>query len=221
MRALGGFLLATMVAYAQFPRILKLLMRPPIEKLVYTSPAEPFFAQCKVSLAIGLLISFPWLLFEAWRFVAPGLKRNERGVLLRMIPASYALFLLGSALGLFGAAPVGLKFLLSYSTAQLQPYITLNSYLSYMTYMTLGLGALFQLPLILFVLAYIGIIPVEALAKYRRHVFLGLLIVAAAITPSPDIYGQLLIAIPTYLLYEVSIMAIRIAKLKDKTISQD
>ncbi|MBI3548077.1 MAG: twin-arginine translocase subunit TatC [Elusimicrobia bacterium] len=211
IRALLGLLAGTLAAYALFPRILELLMRPPIEKLVFTSPIEPFFAQCKVSIALGFGAAFPWILYQAWRFVGPGLTPKERRVLLKLIPASYALLLGGAAIGLFGAVPMGLKFLMSYSTERLQPYITLSSYLSYITYMTLGLGILFQVPLALFALCAVGALSPDTLSRYRRHVILGILVVAAVITPSADIYGQLIVAVPTYVLFEAALIAARIS----------
>lgn len=172
---------------------------------------EPFMAQMKISFIIGIIITFPWLLYQTWRFVAPGLKVKERRLLLQLIPACYALFLMGGAMGFFVAAPLGLKFLMSYSTPYLMPYITLNNYLSYVGYLTLGTGALFQFPIVLFALSFLGILPYTTLAKYRRHTFLGILIAAAVITPSPDITGQVLIAIPTYLLFELTLLAMRFA----------
>lgn len=210
LRALAGLGIAVAACYTLFPRILKLLLRPPVDKLVYTSPTEPFFAHCKLALIGGILVSFPWILYQAWRFISPGLKPRERRVLFNLIPAAYALCLLGGAFGLFVAAPLGLKFLMSYSSAQLIPYLTLSAYLGYLSYMTLGLALLFQLPLLLFALALLGMVRASSLAGYRRHVLLGLLVLAAVITPSPDIYGQILIALPTYVLFEISLLAMRL-----------
>lgn len=208
--ALSGWGLATVVAYALYPRLLPLLIRPPLTQLVYTSPVEPFFAQLKVSFVLGVILSFPWLLYQAGAFVSVGLKAAERRMLYRLIPAAYLLFLAGGALGLLGAGPIGLKFLLTYSTPQVVPYITLSSYLGYMSYVTLGLGLLFQLPIVLFVLAALGVVQSSTLTHYRRHAVLMILIAAAAITPGPDIVSQLLIAAPTYLLYELSVLAVRL-----------
>lgn len=206
IKALAGWGIATVVAYALYPRLLPLLIRPPVTQLVFTSPVEPFFAQCKVALVGGILLAFPWILYQAWRFVSIGLRREEQRWLLRLIPASYALFLTGGAVGLLGVGPLGLRFLLSYSTPQLVPYITLNSYLGYLSYLTLGLATLFQLPVALFVLATLGLLKLATLTRHRRHAFLGILVASAAITPSPDVFGQLLVALPTYLLYELSIL---------------
>lgn len=167
---------------------------------------EPFFAQMKVSLIGGIILAFPWILYQAGAFVSIGLRREERRWLFRLIPASYALFLVGGAIGLFGAGPIGLKFLMAYSTPRLVPYITISAYLGYLSYLTLGLAILFQLPIALFVLASLGVLRLSTLTRHRRHAFLAMLIVAAAVTPGPDIFSQLLIALPTYLLYELSIL---------------
>lgn len=211
INALGGWFAATLVAYALYPKFLPLLIRPPIDRLVFTSPIEPFFTQMKVSLIGGIVIGFPWLLYQAGCFVSVGLRPEERKWLFRLIPGSYLLFLLGGSLGLFVAGPIGLKFLLAFSTPQLVPYITLSSYLGYLSYLTLGLGLLFQLPIVLFVLASLGVLNLSTLTRLRRHAVLGILVAAAVITPGPDIFSQVLIAVPTYLLYELSILAVRLS----------
>ena len=212
IRALGGWGLATAAAYGAFPRLLDLLLRPPVERLAFTSPAEPFFAQVKVSMAVGLLVSFPWLAWQAGRFVSVGLEPSERRAVARLVPASYALFLLGGALGLFGAGPLGLKFLLSYSGPRLIPLITIDAYLGYVCWLTLGLAFLFQLPIVLYALSWLGLVSADSLRGYRRHAALALLVAAAALTPGPDIVSQLLVAVPAYVLFELSLVAMRVAR---------
>lgn len=214
IRAFIGWITGVAVVYAFFPRLLPLLMRPPVNKLVFTSPIEPFITQVKISMIGGLVAAFPWILYQAWRFVGPGLKAGERNILRRLIIPSYALFLAGGSIGLFVAAPIGLKFLLSYKTDYLIPYITLSAYLGYLSYLMLGLGLLFQLPIVLYIIVTMGFVKRETLSHYRRHVFLALLIVAACISPSPDISGQLLVAMPAYLLYEVSILVLWLTRPK-------
>ena len=208
IRALLGWSAATGVAFWLYPRLLPLIIRPPVTRLVFTSPVEPFFMQMKVAMVGGIILAFPWLLYQASAFVSIALKPREKRWLFRLIPASYLLFLTGGAIGLFGAGPIGMRFLLAYATPQLVPFITLNAYVGYLTYLTLGLAVLFQLPIVLFLLATLGVLKLGTLTYYRRHVFLGILIVAAAITPGPDIFSQLLVTIPTYILYELSILAI-------------
>jgi sec-independent protein translocase protein TatC len=208
--ALGGWFVTTAVAWAYSQRILDWIVRPPVTKLVFTSPAEPFLALIKTSIYAGLVVAFPWVSWQVWAFIKPGLKENERRWVTSLVVPSYALFLLGCAVGFYGAGPVGLKFLMSFATEKLQPYISLNAYLGYIAYLSLGCGILFQLPIVLWLLAKIGIIDAGTLSKYRRHVFLGILIAAAAITPSPDISGQVLITLPTYVLYELSILVVRL-----------
>lgn len=210
--SLAGCLLGSLVVYYYYPVILAWLIRPPIEKLIFTSPMEPFFAQVKLSLAGGFVLAYPWVFYHAWAFVSIALKPKERMLLFRILPVSYVLFLLGGSLGLFVIGPLGLKFLLSFSSEYLLPYITVNSYLSYMAYLSLGSGILFQLPIVLYILSLMGIVTAPFLVHYRRHVFIGILLTAALITPSPDIFGQVLIAIPAYLLYELSILFIRFLK---------
>ena len=146
IRSLTGWFAATVLAYALYPKFLPLLIRPPVHQLVFTSPLEPFFMQVKVSMIGGIVLAFPWVLYQACSFVAIGLKERERRWLFRLLPASYLLFVLGGSIGLFFAGPLSMRFLLSFATPQLVPYITIGSYLGYLSYITLGLGVLFQLP---------------------------------------------------------------------------
>lgn len=208
--ALGGWLAATAVAWTYAPDILRYLVRPPVERLVFNSPTEPFLAHVKVALVAGFVAAFPWIGWQAWLFVSPGLKENERRWAGLVLLPSYLLFLAGCALGFFGAGPIGLKFLLSFSSELLQPYIGLDNYLRYMTYLSLGTGVLFQLPVVLFLLSKMGIVSASSLGSYRRHVFVGLLVAAALLTPGPDVVGQLLVCLPAYALYELSILVVRL-----------
>lgn len=211
IKAILGCLAASAAGYAYFDALLALLIRPPIEKLAFLSPMEPFFVRIKLAFVVGLIGSFPWLLYQAWVFAAPGLKPRERSVCLKMIPFAYVLFLAGGSLGLFVAAPLGLQFLLSFSNKYLVPYVTVGAYLDYLAYLTLGMGALFQLPIVLFAMSLLGLMSSERLGKYRRHVLLGILVLVAIITPGPDLFGQVLLAVPTYLLFELSIVAVRLS----------
>ena len=209
--SLAGWLATTCAGWALSQRALDLLIRPPIEKLVYTTPTEPFFALCKIALIIGFLAVLPLWLYQLWLFVSPGLEPNERRLFLTLLPPAYGLFILGCAFSLKALVPLSLRFLMSFTGPHLQPYISLSSYLGYVTSLSLGIGVLFQLPIAMYILSAIGILHWETLAKYRRHAFLAILILAAIVTPSPDVFTQLVVALPTYALFEISILVSRLA----------
>lgn len=206
--ALGGWLFASIACFNFAGSALAWLMQPPLERLVFTSPAEPFFAYLKLAGFLGFVLAFPWIVYQIWRFIAVALKPDERRVFWELIPVSYALFLGGGALGLFVICPIAMRFLLSFSSATLVPFITLGSYLSFVGWTSLGLGLFFQFPLALFLLASLGLVTAESFSGYRRHVLLGFLAAAALASTGP--IDQVMIAVPAYLLFELSLLLIRL-----------
>lgn len=205
---LAGWLAASALCFQFTDRVLHWLLQPPLERLVFTSPAEPFFAYFKLCFLLGLLFAFPWILYQAWSFIAVALKPGERRVFWELIPVAYGLFLAGCALALKVVVPMAMRFLLSFSSDQLVPFITLGSYLSFVGLTTLGLGLFFQFPVLLYVLASLGIVRPESFRGYRRHVLLGLLLAAALISSGP--FDQVLIALPAYLLFEATLLLLRL-----------
>jgi len=187
----------------------------PIE-MIYTAPQEFFFTQVKLALFGAVFIAFPVIATQIYMFVAPGLYRNERQAFLPFLVATPILFLCGAALVYFVAMPLAMKFLLSMQQSgdqQVQIHLTarVSEYLSLIMALILGFGICFQLPVVLTLLARAGLITADALKRYRRHAIFGVFVVAAVLTP-PDPISQIALALPTVLLYELSIYAVKLAE---------
>jgi sec-independent protein translocase protein TatC len=189
----------------------------PIE-MIYTAPQEFFFTQVKLALFGAVFIAFPVLATQIYMFVAPGLYRNERQAFLPFLVATPLLFLLGAALVYFMAMPLAMKFFLSMQQTgdqQVQIHLTarVSEYLSLIMALILGFGICFQLPVVLTLLARAGMLTSDQLKRYRRHAIFAVFVVAAVLTP-PDPISQIALAVPTVLLYEASIYAVKLAEKK-------
>jgi sec-independent protein translocase protein TatC len=189
----------------------------PIE-MIYTAPQEFFFTQVKLAIFGAIFIAFPVIASQIYMFVAPGLYRNERKAFLPYLIATPILFLLGGALVYFVAMPLAMKFFLSMQQTgdtQVQIHLTakVSEYLSLIMALILGFGICFQLPVLLTLLARAGLITGDGLKRYRRHAILGVFVVAAVLTP-PDPISQISLALPTILLYELSIFAVKLVEKK-------
>lgn len=177
--------------------------------LIATDLSSQFMTHISTSLYLGLLCASPYILFELFRFISPALYENERKYSTPVLFIIYALFIVGVLMGYFILFPISFRFLGTYSVAeQVHSTITLDSYISTFVTLTLVMGVVFQLPVIAYFLAKIGIINGNMLSKYRQYAFLIIMIVAAIITP-PDLMTLVLVTIPLYLLYEVSIFVTR------------
>jgi sec-independent protein translocase protein TatC len=146
---------------------------------------------------------------QAWGFVGRALQLRERMVVRTILPFAFVLFLTGAAIALFVVVPVAVRFLLAYSSPILRPLISLGEYLSFIFWMILGFGLFFQLPLAVIGLCKMGVVTPQKLAEYRRHVIILILIIAAVLTPGPDVFSQMVLAVPSYLLFEISLLISR------------
>jgi sec-independent protein translocase protein TatC len=187
----------------------------PIE-MIYTAPQEFFFTETKLALFGAVFIAFPVIASQIYMFVAPGLYRDERHTLLPFLIATPILFLLGAALVYFVAIPLAMKFFLSMQqTSEGQVHIQLTAkvseYLSLIMTLIMGFGICFQLPVLLTLLARVGLITSAQLKSKRRYAILIVFVVAAVLTP-PDPISQIALALPTIALYELSIYAVKLTE---------
>jgi sec-independent protein translocase protein TatC len=168
------------------------------------------------SFIIGLVFTFPYLFWEVWRFVAPGLKKAEKKAARGAVFYVSALFFSGVLFGYYVVAPLAINFLANFTLdPSIKNQFSLDSYISILATLTLACGLIFQLPIIVFVLSKIGIITPKFMRDYRRHAFIIILIIAGVVTPSPDMISQILVMIPLVILYELSIgVSARVQKAK-------
>jgi sec-independent protein translocase protein TatC len=182
-------------------------------RLIFTALHETFFTYIRVALFAALFISLPFLLIQLWIFVAPGLYKNEKNVVVPYLLATPILFILGSALVYYLIMPLAIKFFLSFESIggngalPIQLEAKVNEYLSLIMRLILAFGLCFQLPVALTLMARVGLVSSEGLKKNRKYVIVGIFAIAAILTP-PDPISQIGLGIPILLLYELSIIAV-------------
>lgn len=175
-------------------------------QIINTDMGGQFSTHLWVSFITGLIVAFPYIVFEIYRFIKPALYSNERRYANAGIFYTSILFLLGVSFGYFVIAPLSVNFLANYSVSkEVGNYINLSSFISTVTMVTIACGVLFELPIFIYFLSKIGLVSAATLRKYRKHSMVGILIAAAIITP-PDIASQIIVAIPLGLLYELGIL---------------
>ena len=176
--------------------------------------AGQFSTDIMVSLIAGLIVAFPFIAWEMWRFISPALYEKERKYARGSVFWVSVLFILGVLFGYYVIVPMAVHFLGGYHTSdQIHNIIDLNSYFSTVSYTTLATGVIFELPMLMIFLAKVGFITPEFMKKYRKHAYILLLVLAAVITP-PDVFSQILVVLPLGILYEASILLTRRATRK-------
>ncbi len=172
------------------------------------SASEQFFNHMWISFLAGLILGFPFILWELWKFISPALKDKEVGPVKIFVVIASALFLTGIFFGYFLLFPMSYNFLVSYqvsSSGIVQTNNTFDDYISLISTMTLVSGIIFEMPVLVYFLSRMGLLTPEFMRKYRKHAVIVILIAAAVITPSPDVTSQMVVAVPMYLLYEISV----------------
>ncbi len=177
-------------------------------QMIATDLSSQFMTHITTGVYLGVLGASPYILYELFRFISPALYENERRYSVQVAGIIYVLFLLGVLMSYFVLFPISFRFLGTYSvSAKVVSNITLDSYISTFVSLTLVMGVVFQLPVIAFFLGKMGVVTSSMLANYRKHSFIAIMLVAAIITP-PDLMTLILVTIPLYLLYEVSIRVV-------------
>ncbi|MBU8932825.1 MAG: twin-arginine translocase subunit TatC [candidate division Zixibacteria bacterium] len=175
-----------------------------------------FYAYLKVSIITGILVSLPVIFFQMWAFVAPGLYRREKTAILPLVFISTVLFAAGAVFCYLIVLPLAFDFLIGFSEGLVVNTITIGSYISFVGLLLVAFGFGFQLPVLAYFLGKMGFITSALLCKGRRFAIVGILIAGAIITP-PDVFTQFLLAVPLYILYEVSIIVVRLTGRREKT----
>ena len=181
----------------------------PAGKLYYMQPSEAFFTYLKVAVAAGFLLALPVIFYQVWRFFLPALTRKERFVLGIIVPASVLLFFAGLAFSFFLVLPAAVQFFLGFGNVELEALFSVDKYFDFVIWFVLPFGFVFELPLVIIILAKLGIVNSKFLGKYQRIVIFLSFVIAACITPTPDVFTQTMIAVPMFLLYEVGYLIVR------------
>ncbi len=213
VRSLMALLVGLGIALPFSQRMVDYLSRPVIASghtLVFVALTEAFWVQMKVALIAGVFIAAPAILWQVWAFIAPGLHTHEKKYAAPFVLIGSALFIAGGVFALKVVVPFATQFLLSYSRPGLQPMISVGSYVDFLLKFTLAFGLVFELPLAITLLARLGVVSAQMLAKNRKFAILGAFIAGAVLTPTPDWFNQTLMAGPLIVLYEVGILSARI-----------
>jgi sec-independent protein translocase protein TatC len=206
-----GFVLS----YGFKEKLFQILTRPLIgvmqtgDKLIFTGLPEAFFTYLKVAFLSGLILAAPVIFYEFWMFVAPGLYKKEKRLMVPIVFLSTLFFVGGSFFGYFIVFPYGFKFFLGFASETIQPLPSMREYLSFASKLLLAFGLVFELPLVITFLAKLGIVSVSFLKKNRKYALLLFFVGAAILTP-PDVVTQIMMALPLMVLYEISIVGARI-----------
>ena len=214
--------IGVVIAYGFKEKLFEILTLPliremrPGDKLIFTGLTEAFFTYMKVSFLAGIILVSPVIIYQFWAFVGPGLYKKERRYFVPIVLLSVFFFVGGSLFCFFVVFPFAFKFFLSFATDVIQPLPSMNEYLSFASVTMLAFGLVFELPLVIVFLARLGIVTVDFLRKNRKYAILLIFLVAAILTPGPDVVSQVLMAIPLMFLYEISIVgAIFLGKKKE------
>jgi len=210
------------LCYAFKEELFRIVTRPLIEVLpknsfmVFTSLPEAFFTYMKIAFFASLILTSPYILYEIWKFISPGLYPKEKKYVFPFVFFSTVLFAGGVLFGYFIALPPAFKFFVSFSSDFLKPMVSMREYLALALKLLLAFGLCFELPVFIFFLTKIGVVNARMLSSQRRYAILVIFIAAAVLTPSPDVVSQLLMAVPLMILYEISIVVSRFAVRKPR-----
>lgn len=206
--SVAGFFLVTEFG------VLEILERPfnqvlPNEGLRYTSPTTPVVITFKLAFVVGFILALPVIAYQAWAFFSPALYEREKKYIVPAISVGFVLFLAGIAMAYFLVLPLGLRFLIGFQAETLTPIITVDEYLRFATRLILAFGIIFEMPVVLVLLSFMGIVTPAGLRKYQRHALVILAVTSAILTPA-DLGTMFMLLVPMVLLYELSIWLVRL-----------
>jgi sec-independent protein translocase protein TatC len=189
----------------------------PVDHFIFQAPSEAFMVRTKLSLILGIMTAFPYIGFRVWKFVMPGLFKNERSRIMPIVVCSILLFYAGVAFCYFMVAPGMINFLVRYGTEHVQPLISISQYFSTVAQLCLVMGLVFQLPIVMFLLSVANLVAPQTFLRQWRYAIVIIFIVAAVATPSPDPVSQTLMATPLCLLYIGSaVVALVVSRRREK-----
>ena len=219
LRAVTGLLVVFVVLLPFSNRLYAMLAQPLLDKLpsggqlIAVEVASPFFAPLKLAFFVAVVVAMPWLLYQVWAFVAPGLYRRERRLALPLLASALALFYAGCAFAFFIVLPAVFTFLNKVTPPGVAMMTDISAYLDFVLVIFLAFGASFELPVALVILVLLGWVTPAQLREWRGYAVVGIFVLAAVITP-PDVVSQLLLALPMVALYEAGILASSLIKRK-------
>lgn len=189
---------------------------PEDSSMIATEPAAPFFIPIKLTFAVAVVIALPYVLYQLWAFVAPGLYKHERRLVVPLLVSSTLLFYLGMAFAYFVVFPIAFGFFTSYAPAGVLVMTDIGAYLSFVLRLFFVFGISFEVPIAIILLSRMGALDPDALAKQRPYILIGVFAIAMLLTP-PDVFSQTLLAIPMLLLFEIGIFFARRMRPKETT----
>ena len=214
VKSIVSVILLSFVAFS-FADYLIVFIRKPLGdvKLYNIAVTGTFYAYLKVSLIAGTLAALPIIFYQLWSFISPGLYKHERKLVIPLVLTSTILFLVGATFCFLIVLPISFVFLIGFAGELIENTITIGSYINFVGLLLMAFGFAFQLPLLSYFLAKVGLLRSEFLSRSRRYAIVIILIVGAILTP-PDVFTQMLLAIPLYILYEISIIVVRLTQKK-------
>lgn len=213
--SIAAVVVAAVFSFYYNEKILSIVISPLTalnENLVVTGVTEAFFVKLKLAFLAGFVMAFPIVVWAVWRFIKPALYPHERKYIYVLFPVSIFLFAGGVLFSYFGILHLVLKFFIYIAGENLETMFKVDQYVSFVMAFTLPFGIVFELPVIVFFLTKIGVIQSDTLSRNRKYALLVIVVLAAALTPGPDPISQMMMAIPVYLLYEVSIWVSKMAR---------
>ena len=211
--SLGALLVTTCIGFLVVTKfdVLQLLIRPITPflhgtKLKYLNPTDPFFVTLHLAITVGILLALPIIVYQIWAFISPALKKEEKRSILPALYLGLVLFCIGAALAYFGAIPLTLRFMMSFQSESLEQNIIISEYMGFVVKIILAFGIVFELPVVVLILASIGLITSAFLVKMRRYFIVVAAVAASLLTPGDAVSLTIFLMAPLMLLYELSIL---------------